>query len=394
MSDVVSDGGSDGGPGGGSDGLSDPRAVPPVVRSHRELAARGLPLPPRPTPAAALPITSSGATYEMAQRLAWLDDDQFAVGRWDGSMSVFRFTESAVTGPRINVAVNSPAFQGVQMLAPLPGRAIASSNDDRSIALWHSPRGDWSDLCPAGTFPYDPALGVATSGQGVRAGSPGTLVVGHSSGHVSLWDYDPARRRLRFARSVDVRNPHPVNPWGLHDVQATEVLSDAGGTAYVVTGSEDGYVCVLQVPSGRIMSQTVFNPAAQRGINSLSVRGDALLVANCSVGPQDHNLWYFTVSQQTWQPVLRARANLLVDPQRPQAFNFSTTWGAYADGPCWFASTEEGALWMGTATPAALNVIGYQEVTSPLGSALGYRGGPGRLAMVAYDLYEFTTGAA
>ena len=30
------------------------------------------------------------------------------------------------------------------------------------------------------------------------------------------------------------------------------------------------------------MSRTVYNPSAQRGINSISVRGQDLLVANCS----------------------------------------------------------------------------------------------------------------
>jgi hypothetical protein len=369
------------------------RPVPPVVRSRRELAGRGVSFPARPTPATALPIASDGTTYEMAQKLVWLDDDQFAVGRWDGSMSVFRFTESPSAGPLINRAVNTPAFQGVRMLAPLPGSVLASSNDDRSLTLWHSSNGAWTDLGPAGAFGYVPDLGPATSGVGVRAGSAHSLVVGHSSGHVTLWDYQPGRRSLTLSRTVDVRNPEPVNPWGLHDINATEVVTDATGTPYVVTGSEDGYVCVLRVPSGEIVSQTVFNPAAERGINSLSVHGDALLVANCSVGPEDHNLWYFTFDQRTWQPTLRDRANLIVDPQRPQAFNFSTAWGAYADGPCWFASTEEGALWMGTAGDNSLKVIGYQAVTAPLGSALGYRSGPGRLAMVAYDLYEFSTGA-
>ncbi len=380
---------------------TDARSVPPVVRSRQELMDRGIPFPPPATPETALPLVASGATYQMAQKLAWLDDDHFAVGRWDGSMSVFRFTDSPTAGPLISKAVNTPAFQGVRMLAPLPGAVLVTSNDDRSLTLWHSPGTTWTDLLPLRTVPYDPRLGPATSGRGVRAGSPHTLAVGHTTGHLSLWHYDPAARDLTFSRSVDLRNPDPVNPWNLHDINATEVLTevlpevftDAHGTALVVTGSEDGYVCVVHVPSGDIVSQTVFNPTAERGINALSVQGGALLVANCSVGPEDHNLWYFTFDEKSWHPALRDRVNLIVDPRRPQAFNFSIVTGAYAHGPCWFSSTEEGALWMGTTDASSLKVLGYKQVTSPLGAALGYRGRPGRLAMVAHDLYEFETGA-
>jgi len=82
-----------------------------------------------------------------------------------------------------------------------------------------------------------------------------------------------------------------------------------------------------------------------------------------------------------------------VDTSRAQVFNFDTIWGAYSGGPCWFASTEEGTLWMGTAD-STLHVIGYEILTVPVGSALAYQGGPGRLVMVESDLFQFITGAS
>ncbi len=353
--------------------------MPAVLRSRQELLG----------PEADLPITDSGVRYSMAQSLAWLDADHFAVGCWDGTLRVFAFTTSVTDGPLINRSVNSPAAQGVRMVARLPGRSLVSSNDDRSVALWHAPGDGWSGLALAGTFAHDPSLGAATSGYAVRAGVTGSLVVGHSSGFLSVWAHDPERRRLTFLRSVDLRNPAPVNPWGLHDINAVDKVTDSPRVARVVTGSEDGYVCVVEIPSGEILSQRVFNPEAQRGINDLGVRDGALLVANCSVGPSDSNLWYYTLDRKNWTFELRDRANLIIDSTRPQAFNFNTVWGAYSGGPCWFASTEEGALWMGTAD-TGIEVIGRREVTNPLGSALGWTA-PGRLAMVAYDPREFTT---
>lgn len=364
--------------------------VPPVIRSRRELAERGVTFPAVDVAPTRLPITPSGATYQMAQSLAWLDARHFAVGRWDGSLSVFAYTSSQpYAGSLITKAANSPAFQGVRTVVPVSDRSFATSNDDRSLTLWSSPGGTWSDLRPAGTFAYPPSLGVATGGRTVTTGNR-TVVIGHTGGHLSVWRHLAGPNRLEFVRSVDLRNPEPVNPWGLHGIHAVEVLDGRDGTARVVTGSEDGYVCVVGVPSGEVLSQTVYNPDAQRGINDLNVRGDSLLVANCSVGADDHNLWYYTVDRGTWGIVLRDRARLVADADRPQVFNFNTVWGAYSGGPCWFASTEEGALWMGTAD-AGIDVLGYQEVTSPLGSALGWNDAPGRLVMVAHDLYEFDT---
>lgn len=369
--------------------------LPPVIRSRQELAARGIAPAPSSTAfqASTLPITPDGTTFQMAQDTAWVDDHHFAVGRWDGSMSIFEYGAAPFGGPLIHEAVTSPAFAGVRMVAPLPGNALASANDDASIVLWWSPSGGWTDLTDVRVYGYDPALGAATSGLWVQGGAPSTLVVGHAAGFASIWKYNPAERKLALRRTVDLRNPTPVNPWGLHDIHGLDVVADSPSAAVVVTGSEDGYVNLVEVPSGTILSQTVFNPDAERGINSVSVRGHALLVANCSVGTDDDNLWYYEIDPQTWAVTLLDQANLIIDTDRVQVFNFHTLWGEYSDGPCWFASTEEGALWMGTAA-AGLDVFGYQEVTSPLGSSLAYRGGPGRLTMVAYDLYQYRTGAA
>jgi hypothetical protein len=45
---------------------------------------------------------------------------------------------------------------------------------------------------------------------------------------------------------------------------------------------------------------------------------------------------------------------------------------------------------MGTADTGSLSVLGYQQVTAPLGAALAWANN-GNLAFIAYDLYEFNT---
>jgi hypothetical protein len=160
---------------------------------------------------------------------------------------------------------------------------------------------------------------------------------------------------------------------------------------YVVSGSEDGDLCVIRIPDGEILSRTVYNPLAQRGINSIATLGQNLLVANCAVGAADKNLWYYWIDGNDWSIHLRDAANLRVDPNLPQVFNFDVIWGYYTGGICWFATTEEGLLWMGGIDGnQQLTIIGNQQVTAKLGAAVGISV-QGDMALAAYDLYEFNT---
>jgi hypothetical protein len=361
------------------------RPVPPAVRSRQELAARGIPFRQGSEPAASLPILQGGTTYNMAQEAVWLDSVNFAVGRWDGSMSIFSFETAPSQGPLITKAVNDPQSEGVQMITLLETSLLVSSNDDASLALWSSANGTWNDLQLAGVAPYEGPLGAATSGLRTEVGDQGVLVVGHQGGYVSVWALESGD--LTLLSVIDVRNPKPVNPWGLHSIYGL-AMADA---SHLVTGSDDGFVSIVELPSYDILSQTVYNPHAQRGINTIAVQQYRLLVGNCAVGSGDANLWYFAIDTSSWTIKLLDRANLLADPRLSQSFNFDTVWASAAGVRCWFASTEEGCLWMGTADNS-LQVIGYQPISPSLGSALAYASAGGKLAVVAHDLFQFTTG--
>jgi hypothetical protein len=370
--------GSGGPPAGGAPPL------PAVLRSRRALTGAG-------GRAAGLPITELGTTYNLAQVTRWLDDTHFAVGRWDGTMSVFDFQTAPFTGPLVTDVVNTPTAEGVRMITPVLRRAVVTSNDAGSVSLWVTPGGGWTDLRLRRILRYDPALGVATSGLWLPDGPRSVLVVGHDSGRLSIWSVRSALS-MRLVRTVDVRNPTPVNPWDLHAIYDLALLP-GGGAAHVLSGSDDGYLSIVEVATGRIVTQRVFNPAAQRGINALSVRGDRILVANCSVGADDDNLWYFSVDPSTWRLRLLDSMNLLIDPAEVQSFNFDVVWAEHTGGPCWFAATEEGALWMGTAGDR-LDLIGRQSLRDgAIGAALDYTDGPGRLVAVIHDLHQFSTGA-
>ena len=368
------------------------KPVPPVIRSREQLAAQGVSFVQeggvRPT---ALPITTDGVTYTMAQESAWLDAQHFAVGRWDGSLSVFAFNNSPTAGPVISKAVNTPAFEGVQMITWLAPGVFVSSNDEASIIVWSSISRMWTDLAPIATLHYDPALGVANSGDSIALGGRIYLAVGHANGFISLWSGSPDGSGLEFYQKLDVRNPKPTNPWGLHNIRGISTMFTIGSAAYAVSGSEDGYITVFSFPNGEVLSQTVYNPAAQRGINSVAAFGQNLLIANCSVGSNDKNLWYYWIGGDDFSVTLKDSTNLQVNPSAPQVFNFCTVWGVLNDQAGFFASTEEGALWVGTVdSNQRLSVIGYQNVFGSLGSALAFNLN-GNLVVINYNLYEFTT---
>lgn len=95
--------------------------VPSVIRSRQHLASQGAAFFPAGLTASAgsLPIGPDGITYGVAQEAAWLDAKHVAVGRWDGSLSIFSFNDSKTAGPIITKAINTPAFEGVQSITRL-----------------------------------------------------------------------------------------------------------------------------------------------------------------------------------------------------------------------------------------------------------------------------------
>jgi hypothetical protein len=367
------------------------KPIPPIIMSRQHLIAQGVSfVPPGGVSPVTLPITADGVTYTMAQETTWLDRQHFAVGRWDGSLGIFAFNESPTNGPVISKVVNTPAFEGVQMITWLAPGVFASSNDESSIIVWSSASQHWTDLQSA-ALKYDPSLGVANSGDSIVLGERLYLAVGHASGFISFWSGNTDGTGLKLYQVVDLRNSKPTNPWGLHNIRGISTMFSTGSTAYVVSGSEDGYISVLGLPGGEIMSQTVYNPAAQRGINSVAAFGQNLLVANCSVGSNDKNLWYYWIDGDDFSVTLKDSVNLQVNPSAPQVFNFCTIWGVFNGEVGFFASTEEGALWVGTVGSSQnLAVIGYQNVFGSLGSALAFNFN-GNLVVINYNLYEFTT---
>lgn len=346
----------------------------PYYRSLAELVA---------PPASALPLAANDPIYAMAQQVCWLDDAHFAVGRWSGVASIFDAADPHPRAPVAEAAIVPPTGRGIEMLAAGDGSWFVSSNDERSITVWSMSSSGGEVTTELGAVvTYDPSIGTANCGLYTPTASGSWLVTGHESGQVVIWDAaDPAAFVQQVV--VDLASDTPTNPWGLQNIRSVQPFDIGAGNATVVTGSENGDICLLGVPSGSVFDTTVYNPGAQRGINTVATSWPWILVGNCAVGAADKNLWCFRADDASIQPT--SSVNLVVDPSLPQVFDFSVSFV----GALWYAATEEGALWGGSIDAAGgLVVTGYEEISAKIGAATAY-GGTGELVVAAYDIHSF-----
>lgn len=326
-------------------------------------------------------LVSKGTTYNRAQVTQWLDSNKFIVGRWDGTISIFRQPSSQNEyGPVLTQVFNSPSGKPLEMAVSIADGMFATSNDSGSIAVWGSSKAKY-DL--AGIYSYDPQYGTANSASLVMIDNKQWLVTGHSEGFIIIWEL--TGNKLTMMKAVSVRSPTPIlSPYKLWNVRSV-ILWKQG---IVVTGAEDGDICMIKIPDGTIISRTRYNQFAQRGINQLSLNNDYLLLANCSVGKTDKNLWLYKI--QGKEIISLDSINLAKDTSLPQIFDFDAKLASFKDKIYFFASTQEGILWMGAVEKDKLNIITNAKVSSDGGAAIAFQPQSWMIAVVAFDIGLYT----
>jgi hypothetical protein len=353
------------------------KAAIPVLLSRQAIAPaeRRLPEP-------ATPLEPIGVTYSMAQETRWIDRDTFAIGRWDGTLTLFG-PPAPGAGPRIESAAVSPAWAGLEMITPLSSTSFATSNDERSIVLWDLSGTGLAK--PSATLRYEGAVGVANSGALIQRSARPLLVTGHASGRLLIWKATARSPGFTLVRTLDLRSPDPVpSPYRLWNVRAVRAWRDE----IVITGAEDGDLCLVDVGAGRILCRRRYNPAARRGINDVAVLENVALVGGCSVGTEDSNTWAFALrSPSEIEPL--AYVDLVADPSSPQVFNFSVELARVGERTFFFCATEEGLLWVGELRGGDLQTLERLPVSSGLGAAVSVQPEGGTLAVVGDNVHLF-----
>ncbi|RBP10581.1 hypothetical protein DFR50_11867 [Roseiarcus fermentans] len=333
-------------------------------------------------------IQPAGVTLAFAQTMSWLDKSHFAVGRWDGVISIFRIPHADESGPVVTEAMALPSGRGVEMVAAVDDSTIASSDTADSIVIWHrktdpaSNRGRSFEISER--LSYDAKYGTANSGLAATVSGRDYLVTGHENGFVLYWSKMPDGA-FKLAKVIDDKSPAaPANPWGLRNVRGLAFWRNL-----ILTGSEDGDIAALSVPDGGEVFRVRYNDKAQRGINNISVLGDLLLVANCAVGLTDKNVWLFDLS--SGKPVLSDAENLAVDLTKSQVFDFDAVLAEGESGPIFFSSTEEGLLWEGDVSRGRLIVTGVTKSSPEGGSVIAVGPDDDLIAVATYAIRLFKT---
>jgi hypothetical protein len=318
--------------------------------------------------------------YTRAQAIDWVDDSTFAVGRWDGSLALFRVPVGGEFTPVLLQVRASVGGAAVEMVAALDNRTIIFSEGPAAVGLWVKGKGQVFDRYYR--FSYDTSLGIANSATTVHASEVDLVITGHANGFAEVWE----RRgdSLTSLRTIDLRSPKPLSsPYPLKNIRG--LVSWSNGI--VLSGSEDGDIVAFAPAHGRILYRQRYNPSAQRGINGISILGDYLILANCSVGPADKNLWLYKITKTELK--LLDAINLVVDSSLPQSFNFDVDLYDRARVPRFFSSTQEGLLWAGQIATNKIIIDGIGKVASSGGAILDVNKRGTFLAAAAHQLFLF-----
>ncbi len=325
-------------------------------------------------------LVSTGTTFGRAQVTEWINQTSFAVSRWDGSLTLFRPPQAGEFGPALLQATSAPSLQPIQMITALSPTSFVTSNDAQSLQVWLQAGGMFLRVFQAN---YDPTLGIADSGAAFSLNGTNWLVTGHENGYIAIWKVlGPA---LLLQKTLSIRSPNPIpSPFQLWNVRGIAHWKNG----IIATGSEDGDVTLIQIPDGTVLARMPYSPIAQRGINAISIKDDYLVVANCSVGSADRNLWLYQIANNQIVPL--DSINLVKDHTRAQVFNFSVKLDK-VDGRIYFvSSTEEGLLWFGDVVSDHLQTLSNTQVAEIGGAALSVQSDTHSVASAAFDIQLFT----
>jgi WD40 repeat protein len=307
-----------------------------------------------------LPIAAAAALYLTAQEVRWANQTLFAVGRWDGSVTLYNYDDKRSPALCIAGALAEQDSGGVRMIAAFGDGRCASSNGPGCINVWRVEDPDTTLI----HLTYNGSLGSATAGQYISHADGDYLIVGHDAGYLTTWRVETDG--IDLVRVVDLRAKKPVNPWGLQTIYGIAELP--GGTD-LITAADSGCLCVLDPVAGAVWSRTVYDENAQRGLNDVSSMNGYVVTVNCAVGSTQPNLWLFQLQPDKALKLLDSKI-LRLDASLPQVFAFCVRISQAADGLIWFAATEEGLLWVGRIIDDQLTVLGNQVVASHYGAAL------------------------
>jgi hypothetical protein len=308
----------------------------------------------------------------LAQATVWLDEEKLAVGRFDGTITIFSYNET----PLISQALVSPSKQAITMVEKIDDSTFISSNGASSIALWEQ---GFEGYFLKETYAFQEYFGSVDSAKFLKIGNKEILLTGHSEGHFLFWEF--SNGQLSISSSMDLKSTHRVDsPYALWNIRSIALWQDQ----FVITASEDGDLCMIDILKGTIIYRQKYNKNAKRGINHISVFKDYLLLANCPVGALDKNLWLYHIEKDCFTYLDSKK--LIKSKDLEQVYSFDVALIPHENATYFLCSTQEGLLWLGEIKNRSLHLLNSTKVSPQGGALLAAHPSKNSIAAVSYDM--------
>ena len=164
------------------------------------------------------------------------------------------------------------------MVDVLPSGNLLTSDSADRLSIWVP---DGEGFRRSYDAAYDAAAGMLDSGCLVEDRGRVTYVSGHENGRVILWPVD-AHGPLRPLAMVDVRSPAPIrSPYPIKNVRGVVPWREG----IVVTGAEDGDICLVSVRSRTISHSATNSTFTRRRGKASSGMGGSRTTGFCPSTP-------------------------------------------------------------------------------------------------------------
>jgi WD40 repeat protein len=302
-------------------------------------------------------VEPTSELYCLAQTVIWLDDETIAVGKWDGSVTIFKYAEKL----SIEQALVLPHKGPVTALAKIDEYSFISSDGPNSLVVWT--RGEDQTYFLSQSYQFDEIYGAVDCALLVDNTKDSRLLTGHINGYLLVWKVRDGLFDLEA--TMDLRSDDPIDsPFPLSNIRKIAFWKND----LVITASEDGDLCLVDFIKNQVKHRQRYNQTAKRGINDIAILGDYLLLSNCSVGTADKNLWLYRIERENFTCL--DSLNLISDQANEQVFTFQLGLLSAYNHVCFVCTSGERLLWFGKIKNNRFYNIHFRKNSLSGGAAL------------------------
>lgn len=329
----------------------------------------------------ALSLVKFPVVYNMAQQTEWIDEKELAIGRWDGTVTIFRRDDSSEIPARLIQTMKTPSGLGIQMLGVISGFGIIASNTEDSMVVWVR-FGDNQKYFFKQFLYFDNKLGMVNSFSDFVVNNQRIIVTGHANGYLTVWEF--SNNKMRFLHAINVQSSNPISSsYPLKNIRS--VVHYQG--SQIIIASEDGDISIIDSISKDTVFRQRYQPSAQRGLNRIFVRGNFLVAANCAVGQEDNNIWLYRIHLDNLE--LLDALHLKENKDSKQVFNAGSVISVIGNEHYVFSGTQEGLLWVHKIDNCKLVYLQRRQVVNAAIAPIIALGENNWIATVSHEIRIF-----